>query len=300
MYLSFFGLRMFPFANTADPRFFYASDAHEEALANMTYAVEQGKGMILITGEVGSGKTLAANVLTQRLRANVTLLKLDDPLIRGDQLLRHLHLALVGPQSRRPDRVTVQTELRDRLIVLHRLGHRVAVLVDEAQDLSRGALEQLRLMSNWEHAAEKLVQWILVGQPELRDRLARSEWEHLRQRIVLTYHLTRLRSEQVRPYVEHRMNVAAGGGQANAAWAPGVPERIFAASGGAPRLINNLCDAALLTAFAEERHLVNDAILDSVLREMSTCGWRETKENEQRFSVLPTEGNYKLPVALAG
>lgn len=273
MYLEYFGLKMFPFANTADPRFFFASDAHEEALANMTYAIEQGKGMVLVSGEVGTGKTLISNVLSLRLRRSTVMIHITDPLVRGDQLMRCVHQALLGSSTKKLDRLCLQSSLMGRLIAFQRMGQRVAVLVDESQDLCRGALEQLRLMSNWENRAEKLIQWVIIGQPELRDRLQEPEWEALRQRVVLSFHLQRLGAEHVGQYVMHRLRVAAGGALPSVTFEPGVFQRIAEATGGAPRLINNVCDAALLAAFAEETTVISARIADAVIAEMTTCGW---------------------------
>ena len=292
MYLDFFGFKMFPFANTADPRFFFASEAHEEALANMTYAIEHGKGMVLVTGEVGTGKTLVSSVLCLRLRQTTVMATIPDPLMRGDQLMRCVHLALLGPQRRRPDRMTIQMTLMERLIALQRMGQRVAVLVDESQDLSRGALEQVRLLSNWENRAEKLIQWVLVGQPELREKLRKPEWEHLRQRIVLSFHLERLVADQVPPYIDHRLRVASAGEPSRAVFDASAVELIASLSGGAPRLINNICDAALLAAFADERTDIGADTVRSVTKEMTSCGWGD----QPRFA----ETTYKMPVAAAG
>ncbi len=292
MYLDFFGLEMFPFANTADPRFFFANEAHEEALANMSYAIEQGKGMVVITGEVGAGKTLVSNVLDLRLRRNTVIVSIPDPLVRGDQLMRCVHQALLGPQPRRMDRMYLQATLTDRLIALQRMGQRVAVLVDECQDLCRGALEQLRLMSNWENRAEKLIQWALIGQPELRDTLQKPEWEHLRQRVVLSFHLSPLRADQVGQYIAHRLHVATGGKELAVAFEPEAVRLVRIASHCAPRLINNVCDAALLAAFAAEKNVVTASMVRSVTSEMTSCGWEDSSEL--------AEETYKMPVAAAG
>jgi len=273
VYLDFFGFRMFPFANTGDPRFFYANEAHEEALANMAYAIEQGKGMLVVTGEIGTGKTLVANVLSLRLRRNTVMVTISDPLVRGDQLMRCLYTALMGSQQRRADRVTMQTSLFDRLIALQRMGQRVAVLVDEAQDLSKSALEQLRLMSNWEHRAEKLIQWVLIAQNELRDTLKQPQWEHLRQRVVLSYHLKQLAPDQVAPYIRHRLTVAGGGHAPRVRFEDDAVSIIARAARCTPRLINNICDAALLAAFADETSVITAQTARSVTRDMTSCGW---------------------------
>ena len=292
MYLNHFGLKMFPFANTADPRFFFANEAHEEALANMTYAIEQGKGMVMITGEVGTGKTLVSNVLNLRLRRSTVMISVPDPLIRGDQLMRCVYMALMGAQSRRADRVSMQVALMERLVALQRMGQRVAVLVDESQDLCKGALEQLRLMSNWENRAEKLIQWVLIGQPELRETLQKHEWEHLRQRIVLSFHLRRLQNKQVRPYIEHRLRVASGGVTPRVTFDEAAIQTIARTTKGAPRLINNICDAALLAAFADETNQISEEIVKSVTQEMTSCGWGTECDS--------AEETYKMPIAAVG
>ncbi len=291
MYLEFFALKMFPFANTSDPRFFYANEAHEEALANMTYAIEQGKGMVVVTGGVGTGKTLVSNVLSLRLRRNTVMVTIADPLVRGDQLMRCVYTALMGPSARKVDRVAMQTSLTDRLVALQRMGQRVAVLVDESQDLNKSALEQLRLMSNWENRSEKLIQWVILGQAELRDTLQLPQWEHLRQRVVLSYHLTPLKSKHVGPYIEHRLTVAGGGRSPRVAFEDDAVALIARAAKCTPRLINNICDAALLATFANESYIVTSDIARSVTREMTSCGWGDQ---------VAAKANYRMPANAAG
>lgn len=292
MYLETFGLKMYPFANTADPRFFFANEAHEEALANMTYAIEQGKGMVVITGQVGTGKTLLANVLSLRLRRSTVMVTVPDPLVRGEQLMRSVHEALVGSTPRRLDRVHVRQVLVDRLIALQRMGQRVAVLVDEAQDLCKGALEQIRLMSNWENHAEKLIQWVLIGQPELRQTLGKPQWEHFRQRIALSYDLRRLAAEHVGAYLAHRLTVAAGGLEPRVSFEPGAAACIAGASDGAPRVINNIADAALLAAYADGATAVTEELARAVARDMTSCGWANQPED--------TDKSYRISAMAAG
>jgi general secretion pathway protein A len=140
-------------------------------------------------------------------------------------------------------------------------------------------LEQLRLMSNWENRAEKLIQWVIVGQPELRERLQEPQWEHLRQRIVLSFHLQRLGREQVSRYIRHRLDIASGG-EPKASFEEDAIQRVFEASGGAPRLINNICEASLLTSFAADRSVITADTVDAVVREMTSCGW----SNDSKFA----------------
>lgn len=292
MYKEFFGLKTYPFSNTADPRFFFASEAHEEALASMTYAIEHGKGLVVVSGRVGSGKTLVSNVLSLRLRRSTVIVHIPDPLVRGDQLMKCLYLSLVGQPQKRMDRLTMQSDLVDRLVALQRMGQRVAVLVDEAQDLSNGALEQLRLMSNWEHRAEKLIQWVLVGQPELLLTLQKPEWEHLRQRVVLSCTLHRLHPSQVGRYIHHRLTVASGGVEPKVRFTDNAAAVVAKASDCAPRLINNICDAALLTAYADENCVVTAEMVESVTREMTSCGWGKDPSLAEK--------TYRMPATAAG
>ncbi|NQU75780.1 MAG: AAA family ATPase [Planctomycetes bacterium] len=287
MYLDFFNFKLFPFANTADPRFFYANEGHEEALANMTYAVEQGKGMVMITGEVGTGKTLISSVLSLRLRRIAIVVTIADPLVSGDKLMRCVQLALLGPHSRRLDRIAGQTALASRLTALQRTGQRVAVVVDESQDLCKGALEQLRLMSNWENCAEKLLQWVLIGQPEFRETLLKPEWEHLRQRIAMSFHLRAMESGQILPYIQHRLCVASGGKKPLVTFDQPAVDFIFRASRGLPRLINNVCDAALLAAYAQEKTVVSLDIAEQAINEMTSCCWSPQDDRAETTGRLP-------------
>jgi general secretion pathway protein A len=283
MYLAFYKLREFPFAISCDEKFFYESAVHAEALANMMYTVQQRKGMVLITGEVGAGKTFVGNVLGSRLGMGCLLVMMQNPPQSGKQLVRAL-VSRVGLNVRSTaDKTALLDELEQHLVRLQSRGRLVALIVDEAQDLSAAALEEVRLLWNWEQAGQRLVQIILIGQPELRQRIQEPKWEPLRQRIVLSYHLGHLSLPDTAAYIAHRLRVAAEG-ECLAEFAPTALAQIHAATDGIPRLINVLCDNALLVGYAKGSHRIDENIVAEVVRDM-TC-WGRTASTQA--NAVPT------------
>jgi general secretion pathway protein A len=273
MYLEFYNLREFPFSITCDARFFYESAVHAEALANMVYTVQQRKGMVLVTGEVGAGKTFVGNMLGARLGVGCLSVVMSNPPQSGKQLLRAV-AARVGMNVRASaDKQRLLEELEDHLVRLQRRERLVALILDEAQDLSGESLEEVRLLWNWERDGRRLVQIVLMGLPDLRQRLLEPEWEPLRQRIVLAYHLGHLSAQDTRAYVRHRLKVA-GDGQGLAEFTPEALADIHAATDGIPRLINVLCDNALLVGYARGVHAVGRPVVAEVLRDMTCWGLR--------------------------
>ena len=273
MYLKFYKLREFPFAITCDDRFFFESAVHAEALANMMYTVQQRKGMVLVTGEVGAGKTFVANMLGARLGIGCQTVLMSNPPQSGKQLIGAL--ARRAGLTVRPstDKAGLQEELETHLKRLQDRDRLVALILDEAQDLSAATLEELRLLWNWEHNSRRLIQIVLVGQPELRQRLLEPKWEALRQRIVLSYHLGPLSAADTPAYVMHRLRVAADEG-CLAEFAPEALADVHAATDGIPRLINILCDNALLAGYAKGITRVDRPIIGEVLRDMTCWGLR--------------------------
>ena len=269
MYLQYFNLKRFPFATTCEEKFFFESSVHAEALANMLYTVQQRKGMVLVTGEVGAGKTFLANMLGARLGVGCLTAAMKHPPQSGKQLLRGLAKGVGMTVSSTVDKMSLVEDLEDLLVRQHHRGRLVAMILDEAQDLSPNTLEELRLLWNWEVDGQRLLQIVIIGQPELHDRLRDPKWEPLRQRIVLSYHLGPLTAKDTAAYVVHRLRVAAEDG-ASVQFTPEALEEIYNATTGIPRLINVLCDNALLVAYAKGVQSIDRPIVSEVVRDM-TC-----------------------------
>lgn len=275
MYLKFYKLSEFPFAINCDEKFFYESAVHAEALANMMYTIQQRKGMVLVTGEVGAGKTFVGSMLGSRLGAGCLTAAMANPPQSGKQLVRAL-AGRVGMNIRASaDKTSLTEDLEKFLIRLHNRGRLVALILDEAQDLSAASLEEIRLLWNWEQNGQRLMQIVLIGQPELRERLKEPKWEALRQRIVLSYHLGHLSEEDSQAYIRHRLGVAARDGCV-VEFAPDALAEIYQASDGIPRLINVLCDNALLVGYALGVHRIDRAIICEVLKDMTCWGLRSS------------------------
>ena len=269
MYLDFYKFKEFPFALSCDERFFYESEIHAEALANMIYTIQQRKGMVLITGEVGAGKTFLGNVLQSRLGSSCLTVHIQNPPQSGKQLIKAISSRIGINVSSTADKITILEELEQYLIRLHYRNRLVALVLDEAQGLTPASLEEIRLLWNWEIEGHRLIQIVLIGQPELRQKLQSPRWEPLRQRIVLSYHLGRLSPEDVEKYIDHRIRVAADEG-CLASFTPAAKAEVRAATDGIPRSINILCDNALLVGYAKGVHIIDRAIIAEVIKDM-TC-----------------------------
>ena len=284
MYLGYYKLKEFPFSITCDERFFYESSIHTEALANMMYTVQQRKGMVLITGEVGAGKTFVSNMLGSRLGPSCVIVAMRNPPQSPKQLLAAL-ARRVGMNLRRgADKLLLVEELEQQMVRLYQRGRLVALIIDECQDLPQSALEEIRLLWNWEYNGHRLVQIILTGQPELRDRIQEARWEPLRQRIVLSYHLGQLTRDDTAGYIRHRLRVAADEG-CLARFTDDAITDIFEATRGIPRLINVLCDNALLVGYARGVHTIDRQIVAEVLRDM-TCWGLQMPQTAESDSTL--------------
>ncbi len=251
MYNEFYGFREAPFNITPDPRFLFFSDRHREAYNHILFGLRERKGFIQITGEVGAGKTTVCRALLEELGPQYRTALILNPCLTGDQLLRSIliELGLEASDDRRFDRVEGLQRLNQYLLDQLAEGNDVVLLIDEAQDLSHDLLEQIRLLSNLETDQRKLLQIVLLGQPELREKLDDPGLRQLRQRITVRYHLAPLSRQEMEHYIQHRLQVVGANGRPSfSRWALGS---IYRYSGGVPRLVNAVCDKALLCGYVE-------------------------------------------------
>jgi general secretion pathway protein A len=246
MYLDFYGLTEFPFNITPDPRYLYLSRHHREAFDHLLYGISSRKGFIELTGEVGSGKTTLCRAVLSHLGDSVRTALILNPFLTETQLLRAI-LQDFGLNPAGRDKLAYTNQLNAFLLEQNRAGINVAVIIDEAQNLSLELLEQIRLLSNLETDQHKLLQIVLAGQPELRDLLNRPQLRQLRQRILVRFHLPPLDEEDAALYIAHRLMTAGGGGRVR--FEPEAVHLLFQHSGGVPRLINALSDHALLAGY---------------------------------------------------
>jgi general secretion pathway protein A len=253
MYDEFYGFREPPFNITPDPRFLFFSDKHREAYNHILFGIRERKGFIQITGEVGAGKTTICRAILASLPGEFRTALILNPVVTSGQLLTTI-LEELGLRARRNDRAGSLKKLNEFLLSEAAAGHDVVLLIDEAQDLADELLEQVRLLSNLETDDRKLLQIVLVGQPELREKLDQSHLKQLRQRITVRYHLPALSKDETEAYIGHRLKIAGANGKPDfTSWAL---RRIQSYSRGIPRLINAVCDKTLLAGFvAGESHL---------------------------------------------
>ena len=249
MYTSFFGLNEKPFSITPDPRYLYMSERHAEALAHLLYGITESGGFIQLTGEVGTGKTTIVRSLLEQLPAEADVALVLNPRLDPHEFLLAIceELGIELSVYERVSDKSIVDRLNQQLLDAHAAGRRVVLIVDEAQNLSAEVLEQVRLLTNLETAKQKLLQIILIGQPELREVLARNDLRQLAQRITGRYHLEPLAADETKAYICHRVQVAGGSGAIFTSAAMGLIHR---AAGGIPRLIDVICDRSLLGAYS--------------------------------------------------
>jgi len=260
MYLEFYGLKDIPFSLTPDPRFLYFTASHREVMANLHYGIQHGKGLIVATGEVGTGKTTLLRVMLTRLDRSVLTSYIFNPGLNISEFYQHLAADFGLGQSSSKSEVLMQ--LGRLLLMRHSRGLRTVLIVDEAQGLRPELLEEVRLLLNFETYREKLLQVILVGQPELRGTLNSPGLRQLKQRISLHCEIKPLKPEEVSGYIRARLQTA-GASRLDLFTADAVA-LIYRASEGIPRLINNLCDNALLTGFAMNAKPVTGRVVAEV------------------------------------
>lgn len=248
MYQDYFGFSEMPFHVTPNPRFLFLSPAHEEALQHLRYGIENKKGFMVLTGEVGCGKTTLSRKLLEELEAdeNCDTALLLNPRISETQLLRGI-IRELGEETKARSKSDLLDKINDVLLERIGRGREIVLLIDEAQNLSFEVMEMLRLLSNLETYDQKLLQIILMGQPELNQKLQEDQLRQLRQRVLVHYDLQPLDVSQVRRYVFHRLSLAGSNGRPN--FTKRAIRKIARSSLGVPRMINNICDKALLSVF---------------------------------------------------
>lgn len=267
MYTGFFGLHEKPFAITPDPRFLFLSERHAEALAHLLYGINEAGGFIQLTGEVGTGKTTVVRCLLGQIPSDARVALILNPRISPAEFLLTIceELGLPVRESERSSLKALVDALNRYLLEAHANGQRVVVIVDEAQNLSADVLEQVRLLTNLETPTHKLLQIILIGQPELRDLLQRVELRQLAQRITGRCHLAPLSRPETAGYVRHRLRVA---GATAELFTSGALKEVHRLARGVPRVINVLCDRALLGAYTREEHRVTARLVRQAVGEV--------------------------------
>ena len=269
MYESFYGLTGKPFQLNPDPAFFYRSRGHGRAMAYLDYGVHQAEGFIVVTGDVGAGKTtLVRNLLRSLAPGNLVAKQIVSTQLDADDMLRMVAGAFFGIQPELPDKASLLLGLERYFRRLQLEGKRALLIVDEAQNLTPRAVEELRMLSNFQTNERSLLQSFLLGQPEFRQIMQQPEMRQLRQRVIASYHLGPLSAEETKAYIEHRLGLV--GWQNNPSFDDAAFAAIHEAAGGIPRQINVLCDRVLLAAFLGEKHNLAESDVADVAEELRT------------------------------
>ena len=266
MYKEFFGLKENPFNVTSDPAFFFASRRHSEAFSHLVYGIEQRKGILVVTGEIGTGKTTLCRTLLNRLDNRTKTAFIFNPNFSELQLLQLIIKDLGITAKSSSNRGALVSALNEFLIEQTSHGNNVVLILDECQNLKERQLEQIRLLSNLETEKEKLLQIILVGQPELGEKLKLASLRQLNQRVTVRYHILPLDKSELKDYISHRLQVAGAKNQLH--FSSEAIEEIYLYSQGTPRLINIICDRALLAAFVMEKFEIDYSVIKKCIEEI--------------------------------
>jgi len=265
MYREFFGLKEKPFNVTSDPDFLFLSRVHKEALSHLTYGIKERKGFLEITGEVGAGKTTLCRALLNQMDSRTRTALILNSTLPEMQLLQAV-VEDFGITVGSKNKVSILKQFNNFLLEEAARGNNVVLIIDEAQNIKPAMLEEIRMLSNIETEKTKLLQIVLVGQPELRARLASPALKQLRQRIGVRFHITPLAKDEVSSYIDHRLKVAGSNGQIN--FTAEAIDSIYRYSGGIPRLINMVCDKSLLLAYVMETAGISNSIAERSIREI--------------------------------
>ena len=265
MYLEYYGLTEPPFTITPNPKFLFYSAKHREAFNHLLYGIKERKGFVQLTGEVGAGKTTLCRALLELLPETFSTALILNPVLTADQLVKNVAMEF-GLDVKGMDRLEIVAVINDFLLRQMAEERESVLIIDEAQDLTNDLLEQVRLLSNLETDDRKLLQIVLMGQPELRDRLNDHGLRQLRQRITVRYHLKPLTKQELAQYVQHRLQVS--GGQGAPYFTRPALWRIFNYSKGIPRLVNAVCDKALLAGFVDQCDRIDWRLIGRALREL--------------------------------
>jgi putative secretion ATPase (PEP-CTERM system associated) len=287
MYERFYRLRERPFALTPDPDYLYPSRVHKEALSYLRYGIESHAGFVVITGAIGSGKTTLLQTMLRGLDGQTTVARVMNTLLDPRELLESAMIDL-GLDPAGKSKPAMLKAFGEFLVNERTSGRLVLLVIDEAQNLTLPALEEIRMLSNLETEKSKLLQIILIGQPDLRDKLDRPELEQLRQRITVSYHLEALDSDETNHYINHRLALASIA--APLSFPRDVTDRIFDRSGGVPRLINVIADATLVFGYGEERSEIEASLIEEVITDLDATGVLGPRSNpNRRESVVPAD-----------
>ena len=269
MYCKFFKFIRRPFSLVPDPDVFFQSRFHNTALSYLIYGLKQREGIVALTGEIGSGKTLLVKKLLKTLDKNVVTAEIVNTNVNSVQLLEMI-LQDYGINGEGKNKAQLLSKLHDFLIEQFINKKQVVLIIDEAQNLDFEQLEEVRLLSNFETHTSKLIQIVLVGQPQLATKLNHPKYEQFQQRITVRYHLAPLNKDETSAYIQQRLEL--GGSNDSKIFDDAALEKIFEKSGGIPRMINILCDAALLYGFVEEKKTISADIIDEVIQDLIEPG----------------------------
>ena len=291
MYESFYGLKEKPFNLNPDPDYLYMSPGHENAYSHLEYAIQESKGFVVVTGEVGSGKTTLINYLLRKIPQTIHVGIINNTFVQPQELLRMICHEF-DLQYEDSEKTALLTRFYNYLLEQYAKRERVILIIDEAQNLPERSLEEIRMLSNLESEKHHLIQMILVGQPQLKEKLQRKRLEQFVQRVTVYCHLDALDKEQVEGYIHHRLTVA--GAQNLDIFDPEAIKAIYKHSLGIPRLINTICDAAFVYGYADDVKVIGNDLIEAVVQARNL----RVKGDDREFFPEEEEKNVALPADL--